>query len=73
MARSSYIWIIVCKKYNEVVGVFTVKHEMSFWINKHLDAGEQIGSWEIRKSKDGIYQVPYGKQRITSAEEFLKE
>jgi len=61
MARSKYIWVIFDSKDREVVGVFTVKHEMISWVQKHEQAGQvNRKHWKLYKAEDGQYQVPYG-------------
>lgn len=62
MARSKYIYIVFDALDQEVVGVFTVKHEMVSWAKKHLEHGKEpnIRNWIWCRAQDGQWQVPYG-------------
>lgn len=60
MARSSYIYIVIENECN-IIGAFTVKHELITWLQSHL-----IPRFEVKRLRDGR-DTTSSKEDITTS------
>ncbi len=65
MARSSHIYLV--RRYDKIVGAFTVKHEMVSWLERHNLFGRPAmrpSGMTVDRIVDGARQIPYDLTRL---------